>query len=162
MVRVRVDFHRISCPGISPAVAQVRMRHTGRLLSLSGTVMRASAIKSHEVEHLMECTSCKHRFLVAASKEDGKNADLPSACPSSRAQGAAPPGKQCNNATFRAVSAGRPIVCDYQELRVQEPMGRTRTGVGAIWTVASLWRGGSDKFQSAAADEGKNGESGKP
>ena len=83
-VRVRVDLHRISCPGFSPAVSQVRKRHAGRVLSLSGTVMRVSAVKSHEVEHLMECTKCKHRFLISVSKEDDDLPVLPSTCPSSQ------------------------------------------------------------------------------
>lgn len=143
-VRVRVEFHRISCPGISPAVSQVRMRHVGRLLSLSGTVLRVSAVKSHEVEQLMECTKCKHRFLISASKEGGTTHDLPSVCPSSHAEldSACKPVTSCENASFRTVSAGRPIVCDYQELRLQEPMVRTRTSVGATWPLSSLGIGG--------------------
>lgn len=142
LVRVRVDLHRISCPGISPPVPQVRTRHTGRLLSLSGTVMRVGAVKSHEVEHLMECTKCKHRFLVSASKEDGRSADLPPTCPSSQDELNHDTRKPCNGTSFNIVPAGRPIVCDYQELRLQEPTARTRTYVGAVWTLSDLVRGG--------------------
>lgn len=154
-VKVRVEFHRLSCPGISPAVSQVRKRHVGRLLSLSGTVLRASAVKSHEVEQLMECTKCKHRFLIAASKEGGTNQYLPSVCPSSHAElnSARKPVAPCENATFRAVSAGRPIVCDYQELRIQEPMVRTRTSVGATWPLSSLGVGG----EKSTAQENHSG-----
>eukprot|EP00227_Mantoniella_beaufortii_P020150 CAMPEP_0197578148 /NCGR_PEP_ID=MMETSP1326-20131121/2493_1 /TAXON_ID=1155430 /ORGANISM="Genus nov. species nov., Strain RCC2288" /LENGTH=798 /DNA_ID=CAMNT_0043141311 /DNA_START=258 /DNA_END=2651 /DNA_ORIENTATION=+ len=136
--RVRVDLHRLSCPGISPAVAQVRVRHIGRLLSLTGTLIRASAVKSHEAEHMMECTSCKHRFLVTAGLEDGRSVDFPSTCPSSHdsLDDGNRSAKRCKNPSIRIVSSGRPIVRDYQELSVQEPMWRVRTCVGAIWTLA--------------------------
>ena len=53
MVRVRMDFHRLSCPGVSPAVNHIRTRHTGRLLTLYWTVTRLSSVKSHEVAQLM-------------------------------------------------------------------------------------------------------------
>ena len=63
-IRVRVDLYRLSCPGICPEVTRLRTRHTGRLLSLTGTVTRVSAIKSQEVEQMMECTKCGYRFVV--------------------------------------------------------------------------------------------------
>ena len=132
MVRVRIDFHRLSCPGVSPAVNHIRTRHTGRLLTLYGTVTRLSAVKSHEVEQLMECTSCGLRFLVSYNKDVTKPTELPSICPSAGDQQT----KRCKNSSFRVARAGRPVVSDYQELRIQDPVGRTRSTFGASWTLA--------------------------
>lgn len=132
MVRVRMDFHRLSCPGVSPAVNHIRTRHTGRLLTLYGTVTRLSAVKSHEVEQLMECTSCGLRFLVSCNKDVTKPTELPSICPSADDQQT----KRCKNNSFRVARVGRPVVSDYQELRIQDPIGRTRSTFGASWNLA--------------------------
>ena len=93
MVRVRIDFHRLSCPGVSPAVNHIRSRHTGRLLTLYGTVTRLGTVKSHEVEQLMECTSCGLRFLVSCNRDVNKPTELPTICPSAGDQQT----KRCKN-----------------------------------------------------------------
>ena len=132
MVRVRIDFHRLSCPGVSPAVNHIRSRHTGRLLTLYGTVTRLGTVKSHEVEQLMECTSCGLRFLVSCNKDVNKPIELPTICPSAGDQQT----KRCKNTSFRAVRAARPVVSDYQELRIQDPVYRTQSSFGASWILA--------------------------
>jgi DNA helicase MCM9 len=132
MVRVRIDFHRLSCPGVSPAVNHIRSRHTGRLLTLYGTVTRLGTVKSHEVEQLMECTSCGLRFLVSCNKDVNKPIELPTICPSAGDQQT----KRCKNTSFRAVRAARPVVSDYQELRIQDPVDRTQSSFGASWILA--------------------------
>ena len=132
MVRVRIDFHRLSCPGVSPAVNHIRSRHTGRLLTLYGTVTRLGTVKSHEVEQLMECTSCGLRFLVSCDKDVNKPTELPTICPSAGDQQT----KRCKNTSFRAVRAARPVVSDYQELRIQDPVDRTQSSFGASWILA--------------------------
>ena len=82
-VRVRVDLERLACPGASPSIARVRARHAGRLLTLTGTVVRAGAVKSQEVEQLLACDACGHRFVVRAEREGERPAERPSTCPSS-------------------------------------------------------------------------------
>ena len=106
MVRVRIDFHRLSCPGVSPAVNHIRSRHTGRLLTLYGTVTRLGTVKSHEVEQLMECTSCGLRFLVSCNRDVNKPTELPTICPSAGDQQT----KRCKNTLFRVARTARPVV----------------------------------------------------
>ena len=132
MVRVRIDFHRLSCPGVSPAVNHIRSRHTGRLLTLYGTVTRLGTVKSHEVEQLMECTSCGLRFLVSCNRDVNKPIELPTICPSAGDQQI----KRCKNTLFRVARTARPVVSDYQELRIQDPVDRTHSTFGASWTLA--------------------------
>jgi len=132
MVRVRIDFHRLSCPGASPAVNHIRSRHTGRLLTLYGTVTRLGTVKSHEVEQLMECTSCGLRFLVSCNRDVNKPIELPTICPSAGDQQI----KRCKNTLFRVARTARPVVSDYQELRIQDPVDRTHSTFGASWTLA--------------------------
>ena len=132
MVRIRIDFHRLSCPGVSPAVNHIRSRHTGRLLTLYGTVTRLGTVKSHEVEQLMECTSCGLRFLVSCNKDVNEPIELPTMCPSAGDQHI----KRCKNTSFRVARAARPVVSDYQELRIQDPVDRSQSTFGASWTLA--------------------------
>ena len=148
-VRVRVDLERLACPGASPSIARVRARHAGRLLTLTGTVVRAGAVKSQEVEQLLACDACGHRFVVRAEREGERPAERPSTCPSSQfleQQGSSieKPPKPCVGSSFTAVNAGRPIVGDVQEVRVQESAGGEFGGFGvraalgaADWTLPS-------------------------
>ena len=151
-VRVRVDLERLACPGASPSIARVRARHAGRLLTLTGTVVRAGAVKSQEVEQLLACDACGHRFVVRAEREGERPAERPSTCPSSQfleQQGSSiekKPPKPCVGSSFTAVNAGRPIVGDVQEVRVQESaggdfgggFGTLRAALGAAdWTLPS-------------------------
>ena len=148
-VRVRVDLERLACPGASPSIARVRARHAGRLLTLTGTVVRAGAVKSQEVEQLLACDACGHRFVVRAEREGERPAERPSTCPSSQfleQQGSSieKPPKPCVGSSFTAVNAGRPIVGDVQEVRVQESAGGEFGGFGvraalgaADWTIPS-------------------------
>jgi DNA helicase MCM9 len=143
MVRVRIDFYRLSCPGVSPTVNHIRTRHTGRLLTLHGTVTRLGTVKSHEVEQLMECTSCRLRFLVTCNKDVTKPTELPSICPSAGDQQTA----RCKNNSFRVARAGRPVVSDYQELYLQDPVCRTQSTFGSSWTLAQHYASfGANKY----------------
>lgn len=165
-VRVRVDLERLACPGASPSIARVRARHAGRLLTLTGTVVRAGAVKSQEVEQLLACDACGHRFVVRAEREGERPAERPSTCPSSQfleQQGASiekKPPKPCVGSSFTAVNAGRPIVGDVQEVRVQESaggdfgggFGTLRAALGAAdWTLPS------SSSDAAANDDGTMG-----
>ena len=134
-IRVRVDLYRLSCPGICPEVTRLRTRHTGRLLSLTGTVTRVSAIKSQEVEQMMECTKCGYRFVVNRRAAGERQSELPSTCPSADHS-----EKQCKNSSFRVCSGSRPIVCDYQELRLQDMLETTQLSYGKSWDLPILGR----------------------
>ena len=134
-IRVRVDLHRLSCPGVCPEVTRLRTRHTGRLLSLTGTVTRVSAIKSHEVEQMMECTKCGYRFVVNRRTAGERQGELPSTCPSGDHF-----EQQCKSSSFRACSGSRPIVCDYQELRLQDMLETTQLLYGKSWDLPILAR----------------------
>ena len=46
-------------PEAHPSIGKVRTRHVGKLLVLSGTVIRTGLIKTVEAEHALMCNKCK-------------------------------------------------------------------------------------------------------
>ena len=136
VVRVVLDLERFSCPGLSPTPTQVSARHVGRVLSLSGTVLRLGGVKTHEVEFLAECTRCRHRFRVAADDEYTANAEMPSVCPSVISL----ESKKCTGTSFCKVSANTPVIRDYQEMLICDSAVHSATAAGASWLPASLAR----------------------
>lgn len=48
---------------LNPGIARIGSAHLGRLLALSGTVVRTGAIKVFEAHKLFFCNRCKHQCV---------------------------------------------------------------------------------------------------
>ncbi|KAJ2718908.1 DNA helicase mcm9 [Coemansia sp. Benny D115] len=95
----------------------------GKLLGLTGTVIRAGAVKMMETHRRFACTKCRGQFDVAAEIEQHGHIARPVRC-------LAPGAEPCTSTSFAAVEGGRDqAACiDYQEIKVQEQAGRLALG----------------------------------
>ncbi|CAM6089884.1 unnamed protein product [Calypogeia fissa] len=121
-VRVSVEGLPLDHPQMHPSISQVRVKDVGRLLTIHGTVIRSGGIKMLDGEKIYECTKCKHRFKMSTDLEMGNSIQLPSVCPSERAEA-------CDGVKFREADA-ETRVHDYQEIKLQESM--QALGVGTV------------------------------
>ncbi|KAK3249602.1 DNA helicase mcm9 [Cymbomonas tetramitiformis] len=121
LVHARVDLHRLPFSELSPTIGQLRCVHVGKLLHISGTIIRTGLVKMAEAGREYTCAKCKHRFFVAADLLQGGDFHLPSDCPST-AQGSLCPG-----VSFRPVPESN-VFHDYQELKVQESAHALQVG----------------------------------
>jgi len=99
-----------------------RALDSNRLVAVRGTVIRASAIKMLEWRREIECTRCKHRWVVQADIEQHYRFDEIAQCPSDL-------DPRCKSRTFELVS-GSAECRDYQELKIQEQI--PKIGFGSI------------------------------
>ncbi|WIA33182.1 hypothetical protein OEZ86_006329 [Tetradesmus obliquus] len=107
---------------LNPSISSIGSAHLGKLVTISGTVLKAGPVKMFEAQKVFMCNKCKHRFLLKNSSDgsDGNsssNYDLPMECPS---QGPRP----CMGTNFRPVDDGPGSACytNHQELRVQQQL----------------------------------------
>ena len=116
IVRARLDAHRLceTYPELALGIGNVRTAHVNRMWCLEGVAVRVGSPKSLEAEHVFECAKCGHQFLIPVNVEEGSGCEPPPACPRT---------KPCKGKSFREVPAARRMVRDYQEIRVQEPVG---------------------------------------
>lgn len=116
IVRARPDVHRLceTYPELSPEIGGIRSMHVNRMWCVSGVAVRVGSVKSLEAEHVFECTKCGHQFLLPVNIEEGSDGEPPPACPRT---------KPCKGKSFRAVPLSKRMVRDYQEIRIQEPVG---------------------------------------
>ena len=131
----------------------IRAGDAGRFFCIGGTVTRVGKMKIVEHEKLMECRRCGFRFpvRVSSTREEengtmcsdawGSHEVVPEVCPrprGARAEAEAEEGEGeawvredgeggCGGREFRAVE-GVTLCRDYQEIRVQEHMGRLGMG----------------------------------
>ena len=121
IVRARCDAYRFceTYPELTPPIGEIRTRHVNRLWCVSGVAVRVGAPKSLEAEHVFECVKCGHQFLIPVNVEEGNGGEPPPACPRT---------KPCKGKSFRAVPSTRRLVRDYQEIRIQEPVGGNKGG----------------------------------
>lgn len=113
-VRINVNGSAMECPETHPSIGRVRVEHTGKLITLKGTVIRSGGIKMLEGEREYQCTKCKHRFKVFPELEAGNIVRQPTSCPSQRANA-------CQGSSFKYIEDSK--VChDYQEIKIQENM----------------------------------------
>ncbi len=106
---------------VCPSIGDVSAAHIDKLLTIRGTIVRAGTNKLLEARRLYECTRCKHRFVVAADIEQGATVQLPTACPSQKAN-------PCKGVSFRHCEEVS-LYTNYQEIQVQE--GRQCLTVGS-------------------------------
>jgi DNA replicative helicase MCM subunit Mcm2 (Cdc46/Mcm family) len=52
-----------SCGALNPPISRVGSGHIGRLVTLTGTVVKAGPVRVLERQRLMACTKCKHRCV---------------------------------------------------------------------------------------------------
>ncbi|XP_064399703.1 DNA helicase MCM9-like isoform X2 [Halichondria panicea] len=100
----------------------------GRLLSITATAVRTSAVKVLEKEREYVCSKCKQSFSIEADFEQFYTLPKPERCPSD----------DCGSVKFTA-SSGSSAKCfrDYQEIKVQEQVHRLDVGKipRSMWVV---------------------------
>eukprot|EP01119_Soliformovum_irregulare_P014195 TRINITY_DN3873_c0_g2_i1.p1 TRINITY_DN3873_c0_g2~~TRINITY_DN3873_c0_g2_i1.p1 ORF type:complete len:818 (-),score=185.58 TRINITY_DN3873_c0_g2_i1:57-2315(-) len=99
-----------------------RSSDVGLFMELHGTIIRAGPRKTIEWERTMECTSCKATFVVYADMEQRNTFPKNPKCPSSDAN------RVCNSKGFRFIE-GSEKCHDYQEIKIQEHVGKVGVGV---------------------------------
>lgn len=121
IVRARCDAYRFceTYPELTPSIGEIRTRHVNRMWCVSGVAVRVGAPKSLEAEHVFECVKCGHQFLIPVNVEEGSGGEPPPGCPRT---------KPCKGKSFRAVPSAKRLVRDYQEIRIQEPVGGNTGG----------------------------------
>ncbi|KAJ1818763.1 DNA helicase mcm9 [Coemansia sp. RSA 2675] len=111
-----------------PGLRRAKMPRTGdagRLVTVTGTVMRTGAAKLMDTQRLYACAKCGGRFAVAADVEQFGLIPAPTRC-------RAPGDAFCSSTAFAAVDdAGGARCVDWQEIKVQEHVGGT-LGVGSV------------------------------
>ncbi|XP_078733273.1 DNA helicase MCM9 [Lampetra fluviatilis] len=94
----------------------------GRLLRVSGTVIRTGSTRLLEHERTFACLACGRRFPVRAELETFHGLSTPAVCPGAPA---------CRSTRFTGVGGegGQPGVCrDYQEVKIQEQVQKLAMG----------------------------------
>jgi len=121
IVRARCDAHRFceTYPELTPSIGELRTRHVNRMWCVSGVAVRVGSAKSFEAEHVFECAKCGHQFLIPVNVEEGSGGEPPPGCPRT---------KPCKGKSFREVPSAKRLVRDYQEIRIQEPIGGNTGG----------------------------------
>ncbi|XP_071525523.1 uncharacterized protein [Panulirus ornatus] len=100
----------------------------GRLLCVSGTVVRTTAAKMLEYQKEFICTKCRHVFTVKSDHDQYYQLNKPNRCPN--------PGEcYSNNFNPLGVSSHPLHTKDYQEIKIQEQV--QKLVVGTI--PRSLW-----------------------
>jgi DNA replicative helicase MCM subunit Mcm2 (Cdc46/Mcm family) len=98
-----------------------RANEMGRFVEVQGTVVRAGLMKSLEWERMVECSSCKLQFLTHADLEQRNVFPKLWGCPRQN--------PSCNGRTFNVIEGSAKCI-DYQEIKIQEQIGKI--GVGNI------------------------------
>jgi DNA helicase MCM9 len=90
-------------------ISSIRCDDFGKLVSISGTIIRTGIVKMLEFMRDYECSKCHHRFHVVADLEQNNSLEVPKTCPN--------PSKKCHGVDFNYLEGSR--VCrDYQEIKV--------------------------------------------
>ncbi|CAG0886541.1 unnamed protein product [Darwinula stevensoni] len=112
------EVHRVNLPGASDV---------GRLLCITGTVIRTTGVKMLEYQREFICSKCKHIFGVKADYEKYYTMSRPMMCLN-------PDG--CSGTNFTRLGSIDPVFCkDYQEIKIQERA--SHLGLGRI--PQSMW-----------------------
>lgn len=106
-----------------PTISCVRTEDAGRLISVTGTVTRAAAVRMLHSERKVECAKCGAVHKVKAELERRNEIVLPAEC------GSASGARVCTSAKFNDLEHDE-VCVDYQELRVQEQV--QKLGIGCI------------------------------
>jgi len=118
------------CPELTRSTLP-RADDIGRFLSITGTVIRTSTVKTLEYERTFTCTKCKHSFMVQADLHQYNAIPTPLRCPSEG-------GSPCDGNKFDVDETGMmTAVQDYQEIKVQEQVSKLEVGKipRSLWVV---------------------------
>lgn len=102
--------------------------HVGRMVQVTGTVVRTSAVQMYESARTYVCTACGKSTVVAADVEQRHNALRPPALCQATASSDAP---RCKGNKFKVAPTGS-IHTDYQEIKLQETNHHSSSTTGAI------------------------------
>ena len=110
------------------SVASMEAKDVGKIVQLSGTVVRTSTVQMYESGRLYKCTGkngCSRTFMEHADLEQRTNALVkPSRCPLILES-----GKRCPGTNLVEQKDGS-VHTDYQEIKIQE--AASRIGIGSI------------------------------
>lgn len=99
-----------------------RSGDVGKLITLSGTVIRTGMYKMVEWEKFFQCLTCKETFSVTADRDQGYIVPKPSKCPTN----------ECEGNKFKPepvdVQELSQYCRDYQEIKVQEQVDKLSVG----------------------------------
>jgi len=96
----------------------------GRIVQLSGTVVRTSPVQMYESARSYKCTTCKQSFVQDADLEEKNNAMVvPPRCPLFKED------KRCKGTNLKPEKGGS-VHTDYQEIKIQEAV--SKMGVGSM------------------------------
>ncbi len=100
------------------SLSAIRANDVGRLIQVTGTVVRLGTVKMLNVSREYTCKNnkCGHRFKVYADFEQGYVLQPPKACP-----------KECRGSEFLENADGDECT-DYQELKIQEQVQNLKFG----------------------------------
>ncbi|KAJ2652368.1 DNA helicase mcm9 [Coemansia sp. RSA 1250] len=127
-------LHRTRVPGSDDV---------GRLLCISGTVIRTGLVKMMETHRMYACTKCRGTFSVGAEIEQYNYIPKPVRC-------LAPGPDFCNSTAFAPMDSSdeHQRCVDYQEIKIQEQVGRLALGTIPRSIVVILERDLVDKAKS--------------
>ncbi|KAJ2354772.1 DNA helicase mcm9 [Coemansia erecta] len=129
-----------------PALQRTRIPGSddvGRLLSISGTVIRTGLVKMMETHRIYVCAKCRGAFSVDAEIEQYNYIPKPTRC-------LAPGPDFCSSTAFVPSDAAEETqrCVDYQEIKIQEQVGRLALGTIPRAIVVVLERDLVDRAKS--------------
>jgi DNA helicase MCM9 len=63
-LRIRLSSLPFYLDSANPGIGGIRIYHTGRLITLAGTVVKTGPIQTMEAVRHYECTKCRHRWAL--------------------------------------------------------------------------------------------------
>lgn len=54
---------------LNPSISSIGSAHLGKLVTITGTVVKAGPVKMFEAQKVFMCNKCKHRQASATSRE---------------------------------------------------------------------------------------------
>lgn len=107
------SFHWLLDPSPHPSkpnISEVSSHHLGKLVTISGTITKASQIKQFESKKLFRCRDCKTLIQRLCHLEEGGQAHPPESCHD----------PSCLCSSFDLVENHQMFLTGLQEIRVQE------------------------------------------
>ena len=115
---IRLEYLPPVEPITKMTISTIRSSDVGKLIQLSGTVIRTGAIRMLEVSREYQCSSgkCLYRFQVFSDPAQGHLFDLPRVC------------SGCKKSTRFELIPNSTVCSDYQEIKIQEQVEKLTIG----------------------------------
>ncbi|KAJ3377765.1 DNA helicase mcm9 [Lobulomyces angularis] len=133
-LRVKFNLHlRIDCQGLMHINQIFRTKvpkctDIGKFISFKGTVVRTGMVKMLETRKLYECGKCSTLVSQSYDREQYNSIPKPIICTAGSAPGAEP----CDSTKFKMIATDAGDIAnsckDYQEVKVQEHVGKLAVG----------------------------------